>query len=55
MTYDYFVAKDAKADIITMSPTLIKKMKLFNKDPIEYSNETVIGFYDDAKKAGYKI
>ena len=55
MTYDYFSAKDAKADIITMSPTLIKKMKLFNKDPIEYSNETVIGFYDDAKKAGYKI
>tara|TARA_Y100000389_G_C17434300_1_gene504549 strand:+ start:605 stop:1288 length:684 start_codon:yes stop_codon:yes gene_type:complete len=55
MTYDYFTAKDSKADIITMSPTLIKKMKLFNKDPVQYSKETVISFYDDAKKAGYKI
>jgi hypothetical protein len=55
MTYYYFTAKDSKADIITMSPSLIKKMKLFNKDPIEYSKETVISFYDDAKKAGYKI
>jgi transaldolase len=55
MSYDYFTAKESTADIITMSPTLIKKMKLFNKDPVEYSKETVIGFYDDAKKAGYKI
>ncbi len=55
MTYDYFTAKDSTADIITMSPALIQKMKLFKKDPVEYSKETVIGFYDDAKKAGYEI
>ena len=55
MTYDYFTAKDCKADIITMSPSLINKMKLFNKDPIEYSKETVLGFFRDAKKAGFKI
>ncbi len=55
MTYDYFTAKACKADIITMSPALISKMKLFNKDPIEYSKETVLGFFKDAKKAGFKI
>ena len=55
MTYDYFNAQNCKADIITMAPELIKKMKLFDKDPIEYSKETVIGFYEDAKKAGFKI
>lgn len=55
MTYDYFSAKDASADIITMSPLLISKMKLFDKDPIEYSRDTVVGFYEDAKKAGFKI
>ena len=55
MAYDYFTAKEALADIITMSPSLINKMKLFKKDPIEYSRDTVIGFYEDAKKAGFKI
>ena len=55
MTYDYFTAKNSKADIITMSPLLINKMKIFNKDPIEYSRETVVSFFEDAKKAGFKI
>ena len=55
MTYDYFSAKEASADIITMSPSLISKMKLFDKDAIEYSRDTVVGFYEDAKKAGFKI
>lgn len=55
MTYDYLTAKKASADIITMSPNLIKKMEIFNKDPLQYSKETVIGFYEDAKKAGFKI
>ena len=55
MTYDYFTAKNCNADIITMSPSLINKMKLFDKDPIEYSKETVLGFFKDAQKAGFKI
>ena len=55
MTYDYFTAKKCNADIITMSPSLINKMKLFDKDPIEYSKETVLGFFKDAQKAGFKI
>lgn len=55
MPYDYLSAKEASADIITMSTSLINKMKLFDKNPIEYSRETVVGFYEDAKKAGFKI
>ena len=42
-------AEMAGADIITMSPDLIKKMDLFGKDLAEYSRETVQQFYDDAK------
>jgi hypothetical protein len=38
-----------------MAPSLIDKMKLFEKDPLDYSKETVIGFYDDSLKAGFKI
>jgi hypothetical protein len=38
-----------------MAPTLIDKMKLFKKNPLDYSKETVIGFYEDSLKAGYKI
>jgi transaldolase len=55
MTYDYITAKNCSADIITMSPSLIDKMKLFKKDPLDYSKETVIGFYEDSMKAGFKI
>jgi transaldolase len=55
MTYDYITAKKCSADIITMAPTLIDKMKLFKKNPLDYSKETVIGFYEDSLKAGYKI
>ncbi len=55
MAYDFITAKEATADIITMSPSLITKMKLFDKSPIEYSRDTVINFYEDAKKAGFKI
>ena len=55
MAYDYITAKNCSADIITMSPSLIDKMKLFKKDPLDYSKETVIGFYKDSMKAGFKI
>ena len=30
-------------------------MQIFGKKPEEYSKETVIGFYEDALKAGFKI
>ena len=55
MAYDFITAKEATADINTMSHSLNTKMKLFDKSPIEYSRDTVINFYEDAKKAGFKI
>ena len=55
MPYDYNKAKLSNADIITMAPSMIKKMQIFGKKPEEYSKETVIGFYQDALKAGFKI
>ena len=34
-----------------MTPQFIRKLKLFGKNPSEYSLETVKGFFNDAKKA----
>ena len=47
--YNVKQAEKAGADIITMTPDLIKKMDLFGKDLAEYSAETVAMFYNDAK------
>lgn len=55
MPYDLKSASDSGGNIITMSPPLIRKLKLFGKSPSDYSLETVKGFFNDAKKAGYKI
>ena len=42
-------AEMAGANIITMTPDLIKKMSLFGKDLTEYSLETIKMFYNDGK------
>ncbi len=55
MAYDLKSAEKGGGDIITMTPQFIKKLKLFGKNPCEYSLDTVKGFFNDAKKAGYKI
>lgn len=55
MPYDLINAQNSNADIITMPPTMIKKIDFFNKNPVEYSKETVKMFFEDAKKAGFKI
>ena len=55
MAYDLITAEKSSADIITMTPSLLNKIKLFGKSPKEFSLDTVKGFYDDAKKAGFKI
>ena len=47
--YNVKQAEQAGADIITMTPDLIKKMDLFGKDLAQYSLETVQMFYNDAK------
>lgn len=53
--YNYVDAKDADADIITMTPDLIKKVKGFGKDLELFSLETCQMFYTDAVKSGFKI
>ena len=45
----------AGADIITVSPEILDKLKLYGKDLTDYSRETVKQFYDDAKAAGYTL
>ena len=47
--YNVKQAQNAGADIITMSPDLIKKMSLFGKDLNEYSRETVQMFLKDSE------
>jgi transaldolase len=53
--YNYYDAYYAGADIITMTPDLIKKVKKFGKDLTEFSKETVQMFYNDALASGYRI
>lgn len=53
--YDIFNAIDARCDIITMTPSLINKLSLFNKTPKEYSLDTVKMFFEDAKNAQYEF
>lgn len=53
--YNYVQAKLCGCNIITMTPELINKLKLIDKDLTDYSYETVKMFYDDACKSGFKI
>lgn len=55
MPYDYITASNCGSDIITMQSSQIKKLKMFEKNPEDYSLETVKQFYNDAKSCGYKI
>lgn len=47
--YNVKQAEHSGADIITMTPDLIKKLALFGKNLTEYSRETVEMFFNDAK------
>ena len=44
-----------KCDIITVPISLLKKFNNLGKNLNSYSLETIKGFYDDARKANYKI
>jgi len=55
MAYDLVTAEKAGGDIITMAPSFIEKLSLFGKKPEDFSLETVKGFFNDAKKANFKI
>lgn len=53
--YNIKQADDCGCEIITVTPSILKKLKLKGKDLGEYSLETVQMFYDDASQAGYKL
>jgi len=50
-----YQADEIGCDIITITPGLINKLKLKDKDIEEYSLETVKMFYNDAQQAGYTL
>ena len=53
--YNIVEAEKAKCDIITVPTSILNKLNLIGKNLDKYSVETVKMFYDDAKKAGYKL
>jgi transaldolase len=55
MVYDFKNASSSGCDIITMAPSLIRKLNLFNKSSDEYSLDTVKMFYSDAVASGYNL
>ena len=54
-TYNVYEAALIKCHIITITPSIMKKLSLFGMDLTEYSRETVEMFFTDAQKEGYKI
>lgn len=53
--YNLYEANNIGVDIITITPQILIKSNLFNKDLNEYSLETVKMFYEDAKKNSLDI
>lgn len=54
-SYNYIQAESVGADIITMTPDLIKKLDTFGKDLTEFSLDTCKMFFNDATKSGFTI
>jgi transaldolase len=50
-----YQAQECGCDIITATPSLIKKISLKGKDLEDFSLDTVKMFFDDAKSAGYVL
>ena len=50
-----FQANSINCQIITVPNDLLKKLNNLNKDLKDFSKETVMDFYKDAKSAGFKI
>jgi transaldolase len=48
--FNLFQAARSKTDIITLTPEILEKIKLRNKDLHQYSIETAKMFYDDGRK-----
>lgn len=50
-----FQADAIGCHIITATPDILRKLDLIGKDLQEYSLDTVKMFYEDARKAGYRL
>jgi transaldolase len=50
--YNVYQAEMAGCEIITLTPDYFSKLSLYHKNLLDYSCETVKGFYDDAVKSG---
>lgn len=48
--FNLFQAERSKTDIITLTPEILEKIKLRNKDLHQYSVETAKMFFDDGRK-----
>tara|TARA_B100000579_G_C22703300_1_gene790863 strand:+ start:217 stop:915 length:699 start_codon:yes stop_codon:yes gene_type:complete len=53
--YNLVEAKKLNCDIITVPTSILNKINLLGKNLDKYSLETVKMFYQDAKKAGFKL
>ena len=53
--YNFIQAKQLGCHIITVPPTIIKKIENFGKSFDQLTKETVKAFYKDAKSAGFNI
>ena len=53
--YNYTQAKQLGCHIITIPPSIIKKIEKFGKSFNKLTQETVKAFFNDAKKANFKI
>jgi transaldolase len=53
--FNIFQCANLGCDIITLTPDMISKLNLLEKNLEEFSVDTVKMFYQDAKSAGYKI
>ncbi len=50
-----YQARDCGCDLIAITPDLLRKISLRDKDLVEFSRETVQMFFDDANRAGYRL
>jgi transaldolase len=50
-----YQAESIGCHVITVTPDVLKKLSLVGKDLDDYSLETVKMFYDDGKKAGFRL
>jgi transaldolase len=53
--YNVYEAEQTGCDIITVTPDILPKLKLKDKNLDEFSLETVKMFYNDAKNVGYEL